>query len=243
VSAVVANESGSRALLRRLGLGSRANRLRRPGKLLTYRRTSPVSDRYGWDRGRLIDRFFIERFLEENADAIHGRVLEVADAAYTTRFGAGVTRSDVLDIRPENPLATIVADLSEGAGLPGEAFDCFILTQTLQFIYEVRAAVTQARRALKPGGVLLATVPSIQRVGKSHLERDYWRFTPASASALFGEIFGPEAVSVRPYGNLVTSVAFLRGMALEEVPRAARTVDDPFFATTIAVRAERRPDR
>jgi hypothetical protein len=228
-----------RPLIRRLDLGARATRLRKPGKLLTYHHRRPVSEHYGWDRGKLIDRFFIEQFLEENADAIHGRVLEVADGAYTARFGRHVTKSDVLDIRPENPRATIVADLSVGAGIPAAAFDCFILTQTLQFIYKVKAAVEQSHRALKPGGVLLATVPAIQRVGKSHLERDHWRFTPASATELFGEVFGEDAVTVKPYGNLVSSVAFLRGMALEEVPRRSRTFHDPFFATTIAIRGER----
>jgi Methyltransferase domain len=226
---------------RGLRLGARVKRVRRPARLFAFRRTAPVSEHYGWDRGRLIDRVFIERFLEENSDAIRGRVLEVADAAYTTRFGTAVDRSDVLDIRPQNPLATIVDDLTTASRIPDGTFDCFILTQTLQFIYDVHAAVEQAHRILKPGGIVLATVPGIQRVGKSHLDRDYWRFTPASAAELFGEFFGRDAVAVHPYGNVLTSIAFLRGMAAEELPRKAFSTDDPFFATTIAVRARRAP--
>jgi SAM-dependent methyltransferase len=225
--------------LERLGLGARFNRIRRPARIFVLRRTSPVSERYGWDRGKLIDRFYIEQFLEENRSAIRGRVLEVADANYTTRFGTAVEQSDVLDIRSRNPLATFVEDLTIASGIPNATFDCFILTQTLQLIYDLRAAVKQVHRILKPGGVALATVPAIQRIGRTHLDRDYWRFTPASAAALFEEFFGSDAVTVVPYGNLLTSIAFFRGMSVNELPRRKVAITDPFFATTIAVRAQR----
>jgi SAM-dependent methyltransferase len=225
--------------IKSLGLGARFNRIRRPARIFALRRTSPVSDRYGWDRGKLIDRVFIEQFLEEHRAAIRGHVLEVADANYTNRFGTAVERSDVLDVRRENPVATIVDDLRVASEIPDATFDCFILTQTLQLIYDVRAAVKQVHRVLKPGGVVLATVPAIQRIGRTHLDRDYWRFTPASAAALFGEFFGSDAVTVTPYGNLLTSIAFFRGMSVEELPRRKLAITDPFFATTIAVRAQR----
>jgi hypothetical protein len=43
----------------------------------TLRRTSPVSDHYGYDRGQPVDRFHIERFLRDQRNAIRGEVLEV----------------------------------------------------------------------------------------------------------------------------------------------------------------------
>src|SRR4029079_2796610 len=72
------------------------------------RRTAPVARDWGYERGRPIDRHYIERFLETHAHDIHGAVLEVQEPDYTTRFGGDrVTRSDVLDLNAANPRATI----------------------------------------------------------------------------------------------------------------------------------------
>ena len=71
----------------------------------------PLSDDWGADCGRGLDRYYIEQFIETHAADIRGRVLEVHDADYTSRFGGGrVEASDVVDIKPWNPRATIVAD-------------------------------------------------------------------------------------------------------------------------------------
>lgn len=60
-------------------------------------RTSPIGRLFGFDRGLSVDRWYVERFLRLHAVDIRGRVLEVADSAYTARFGgAAVTRADVL---------------------------------------------------------------------------------------------------------------------------------------------------
>src|SRR2546430_15816546 len=58
------------------------------------RRLEPLSETFGWDRGTPIDRVYIEQFLSSHAADIDGRVLEVKDARYTERFGAGATRSE-----------------------------------------------------------------------------------------------------------------------------------------------------
>ena len=57
----------------------------------------PVSREFGFERGRPIDRWYIERFLREHAGDVRGRVLEVAESTYTQWYGDGaVTGSDVL---------------------------------------------------------------------------------------------------------------------------------------------------
>jgi len=144
----------------------------------------------------------------------------------------------VLDINPGNPAATIVADLTAAEGVPANSFDCFVLTQTLQFIYDVRAAVTQVHRMLRPGGVVLATVPSVSRIAPVYgLERDYWRFTPASCRVLFGDVFGGDGVTVRGYGNVRTTTAFLSGLAYEELSRGDLDAEDEYFPLIVAIRA------
>jgi SAM-dependent methyltransferase len=221
-------------------LRQRLRRLTHPAWLGTIRRTTPLSHQWGYDRGTPVDRYYVEGFLEEHRQDIRGRVLEVKDSGYTARYGSGVEHREVLDIDPSNPSATIVADLTDGAAISSDQFDCFVLTQTLQFIYDTRAALTQARRILQPGGVLLATVPAVSRVDRHLKTTDYWRFTAASCSSLFGEVFGTEQVSVRSYGNVLTAIAFLTGMAYQELSRRELEAHDEYFPVLIAVRAVKR---
>jgi SAM-dependent methyltransferase len=217
----------------------RLRRLRRPALLVRLGRTRPVSDAWGFDRGTPVDRFYLERFLAANADAIRGRVLEVRDDRYARRFGSGLERVDVLDVDPSNSAATVVADLNEEAALPESAYDCVLLTQTLQFVYDVRQAVASLHRALVPGGTLLCTVPVTSRVAAADDGDDYWRFTPAACERLFGEAFAGGDVRVEAPGNVLASTAFLAGAAAEEVGAARLDRRDPRFPLVVCVRARR----
>ena len=203
------------------------------------RRVTPISREFGFDRGSPIDRYYIERFLDRFATDIRGRVLEIGDDTYTRRFGKNqVTQSDVLHVSEENPKATIVADLATAGHLPSEKYDCIILTQTLQLIYDVRAALLTLQRILRPGGVLLATVPGISKI--DHYEwRDtwFWSFTPLSINRLFRESFGGTAIEIESHGNVLASTAFLQGIALEELEREELDYNDPDYPVTITVRA------
>src|SRR5204863_8310480 len=102
----------------------------------SLRRVTPISDTFGYDRGLPIDRYYIERFLQEHSGTIRGNVLEVGDSTYTTQFGRdeAVERVDILDVREDNPRATIVGDLTEPERFRADAFDCVICTQTLPYI-------------------------------------------------------------------------------------------------------------
>jgi len=213
------------------------SRISRPAILGAFRRTSPLSDNWGLDRGTPVDRYYIESFLARYQQDIVGRTLEVKNSEYTRRYGKAVTQSDVLDIDSSNKEATLIADLSAADGLPSMAFDCFILTQTLQFIYDTRAAIDNAHRLLRPGGVLLATVPSASRIDPDGGEADYWRYTAALCSRLFAESFGPENTTVKSYGNVLTCVAFLAGVAYEELSQKELAENDERFPLVIGVRA------
>jgi hypothetical protein len=206
-----------------------------------WMKTRPMSDSWGFERGTPVDRYYIERFLEQHAADIRGDVLEIKSSAYTDRFGHGVTSRSVLDIDATNPRATLVGDLADPARLPAERFDCFVLTQTLQLIYDTHSAIEGARTVLRRGGTLLVTVPCISRVVPRYgLESDFWRFTPASCRKLFGDAFGPAEVTVEPVGNVGAAVAFLRGAAVEELPRYVLDANDPYFPVIVTVRAVRR---
>lgn len=201
---------------------------------------TPISGDWGYSRGLPIDRYYIEGFLLNHAGDIGGRVLEMKDSTYTLRYGAErVTKSDILHKTEGNPEATIVADLTCAEGLRDDIFDCIICTQTLQLIYDVRAAVMTLHRILKPGAVLLVTVPGITKISRYDMDHwgDYWRFTSLSARLLFEEVFASENVSVEAYGNPLSATAFLQGIASGELKQIELDYNDPDYEVLIAVRA------
>ncbi len=204
-----------------------------------FNRLTPVSSLWGADRGMCIDRYYIEQFLESHASDIQGVVLEVHDSIYTWRYGGSrVRRADVIDINPLNPAATIVADLSHAPGIPSQTYDCIILTQTLCLIYDFQRALSECRRILKPGGVLLATEPCLNRIDiDAGYDGDYWRFTPAAVHRLFCEFFPETLVDTNPHGNLPASFAFLEGLAAHEIGATELDILDVRFPLTVTVRA------
>jgi SAM-dependent methyltransferase len=196
---------------------------------------------FGYDRGEQIDRFYIEGFLAAHAQDIAGVVLEVADGTYTRRFGGvRVRRAEVLHLEPGHKGVTIVGDLSAAESPLGcNEFDCIVLTQTLQFIYELRPAIATLYRALRPGGVLLATVPGISQISRYDMDRwgDFWRFSALSTRRLLSETFPADAVEVRSYGNVLAAVALLHGLAQADIGTRKLVPNDPDYPVIIGIRA------
>jgi LmbE family N-acetylglucosaminyl deacetylase/glycosyltransferase involved in cell wall biosynthesis/SAM-dependent methyltransferase len=228
---------------RRLRARSRALMQRPPiGRVQfgDFGRVTPISRGFGYARGQPIDRYYIEHFLVAHTSDIRGHVLEIGDREYTRRFGGDrVTRSEVLHVVEGNAKATIVADLSNAAHLATGSFDCIILTQTLHMIYDIHAATKTLHRILKPGGVILATFPGISQISRYDMDRwgECWRLTTLSARQLFEEIFSPPAVTVEAYGNVLVAVAFLHGLAVQDLRSADLNHRDQDYELNIAVRA------
>ncbi len=221
-----------------------ADRQRRwpPVRWGNIRRLKPFSAVMGLDRGHGIDRYYIESFLAENRDCIHGTVLEVGDDNYTKQFGNGrVTRSEVLHAVAGDARATIVGNLETGQNIPFDYFDCIIATQTLPFIYDFRSAIANCHSGLKPGGVLLATFAGITQISRYDMDRwgDYWRFTTLSAERMFGELFTPANVTVRAHGNVLTAVSSLLGLAAGDLKKLELDFFDPDYEQLITVKAIR----
>jgi len=225
-------------------MGRRSRRLTAIRRMISpirplLHRTTPVSPTWGFERGTPIDRVYIDAFIRRHRGDIRGHTLEVLDTRYSGQFGSRVTRRDVLDVDAANPAATIVADLTRADSVPADTFDCFILTQTLQYVSDPAAAIGHAHRMLRPGGVLLATVPSIIRSEQDRTDR--WRFTELSCQELFGGSFGEDRIAVSADGNILAAIAFLSGMAREEFPAAKLAQSDPRFPVVISVRAVKGP--
>lgn len=210
-------------------------------------RLTPISRIFGLNRGLPIDRYYIEHFLSVNASDIRGRVLEMGDSLHTQKFGGDqVTTSDVLHVVEGNPQATIVADLTSAENIPSDSFDCIICTQTLQMIYDIRAALLHLNRILKPGGVLLVTSHGISKIGRREgidPWGEYWRLTAQSARRLFQEHFPSTNLKIEVYGNVFSAIAYLHGLAAEELSQNELDYSDPDYEVLIAVRAVKPEDK
>jgi SAM-dependent methyltransferase len=206
-----------------------------------FNRTTPISREWGYERGRPIDRYYIEAFLEAHAADVRGVVLEVQEGDYTRQFGADrVTRSDVLDLDAANSRATIVSDLRRASNVPASIYDCVIVTQTLHVIDDMRSAIAECARMLKPDGVLLATLPCASRVCIEYgYDGDFWRVTEAGARRLFAEVFPLDRIDVTSYGNVLVNAAFLYGLACEELSSSSFAETDPYFPLLVGVRASK----
>jgi len=206
----------------------------RSAATVPYLPAQPLSRRFGLDRGRPVDRVYIERFLERHRGDLRGRGVEIYEPTYLERFGS-CTAIDVLDADPRAARATIRGDFG---ALPGGAFDCFVCTQTLQLVADPATALRQARDALAPGGVLLLTVPGISQIAPGEAFPDHVRYTSHGLRALARQVFG--ATEVRAHGNVRTAAAFLYGLAEDELDAEAFAHDDPAYEVLVTLRAVRR---
>ena len=200
-----------------------------------------MSTAWGFDRGQPVDRYYIARFLSRYSGDVEGRVLEFGDLLYTTMFGAErVEHAEVLDVDRANERADYVADIAVADNLPSERFDCVICTQVLQLVYDVAAAFTTIARVLRPGGVLLATVPGITKVGyDEYPDTWWWSFTATSLRRVAIQAFDAGQVRVDTYGNVLSASAFLYGLAAEELAPEEIDFHDRDFEVIVALRAQK----
>jgi SAM-dependent methyltransferase len=208
-------------------------------RLGDLRRTTPISARFGFDRGKPVDRRYVEAFLASYAADIRGRVLEIGDNSYTVRFGSDrVERSDVFNRYQGHPQTTFTGDLAAHNDLPSEAFDCIILTQTLHLIFDVPEAVRTLWRILRPGGALLVTVPWVSPIDRYEWGTSwYWSLSPAALRRLLEMRFGVGQVDIVDYGNVLSATAFLYGLAEHELSGPELDARDPYCPVIVAGRA------
>ena len=91
---------------------------------------NPVSRLFGIDRGGAIDRYYIVNFLKDQRAGLNDvrKTLEVGEVSYSEILFPGA-KHDVLDF-------SLGMDLTDTDSLPENEYDCFICTQTLNFIYD-----------------------------------------------------------------------------------------------------------
>jgi peptidoglycan/xylan/chitin deacetylase (PgdA/CDA1 family)/SAM-dependent methyltransferase len=210
----------------------------------SFDQPDPIARDWGYGRGGPVDRRYIRGFIARHSSDIHGRVLEVQEDDLTRTFGGSrVTCAEVLDVDGSNPRAHLIADLRSAPQLADNTYDCIVLTQTAHVIDDPDRVLGECHRLLKPGGVLLATFPSVSRVCLEYGPNgDFWRVTPAGARVLAERAFGSQ-VDIDTFGNVKTTIAFLHGLGEKELSGADYDVTDPYNPMLIGVRARKLPAR
>lgn len=202
------------------------------------RRTTPISANFGYDRGKPVDRHYVEQFLATHSADIAGDVLEIGDSSYTRRYGGNaVSRAFVFNRYP-GAGTDFVGDIAGEHDLPEAAFDCIVLTQTLHLVYDMPKAVHTLWRALRPGGVLLVTVPWATPIDRHEWGSTwFWSLTPAALKRLLSDDFGESGVQVASHGNTLVAAAFLYGLAEHELSQAEFDANDPYCPVIVTGRA------
>lgn len=179
----------------------------------------PISRVLGCERGESILRKYVNQFIDENKSYIQGAVMEIGDRTYSNKYKDNIGKSYVFDYNNGSDKYNIKGNLETGESVKEEFVDCFIFTQTLCFIYDVKAAAQNVIKMLKKGGTVLLTVTGISSITRGDYENYglYWRFSDMAIKRLFAEIVEVESVEIKLYGNVKTAAAFLYGISPDEL--------------------------
>lgn len=196
----------------------------------------PYSRRMGWERGTPIDRIYIEKFLEDNKKYIYGDIIEIAESTYTYKYGVEIKKAWIFTAEKITGENVIVGDLENGIGVVENLVDCFILTQTIPFIFDIKETVKSVMKLLKVGGVALVTLRGISCISQYDECRwgDYWGFTKQSAEKLF-DVENAEVIKIEQYGNVKVASSFLYGLSAEELEKSDYEYVDDLYPVTIGI--------
>lgn len=196
----------------------------------------PASREFGLDRGKAIDRYYIEQILKKNKQYIKGKCLEIADSEYTLMYGCkGNITPYILHVEGWGENA-IKGNLETGEGILEDFFDCAIITQTLMFTFDLQSVAQNIYKLLKHGGVAIVTVSGISPISVYDESNwgSYYTFHQGAMRKLFEPLFGKENVIVNSFGNVKTAMGLLYGLCQEDLQEQDFLVNDHQYPVIIS---------
>lgn len=207
----------------------------------------PVGRTFGYSRGSSISRYYIEKFLGANIHYIKGNILEIGDNQYTQKYGASDSVSYVFRYGEgqnyydkENNVNVVYGNLEKEVNVEDVKFDCIILTQVLDMIFDIKNAIKNVKHLLCEGGVILLTVSGITPISRSDMDRygHYWCFTNKAIETLLNDDWYHSEVYT--YGNAKVACAFIQGMSSEELTKEELDYCDEEFQVMLSAVCRRR---
>lgn len=194
--------------------------------------TEPISRQFGTERGTPIDRYYIESVLADHSDHIWGDVLEIEDNTYTMQFGGNkVKQSIVMDVSSTDSRVSFNGNIETGQGIRDEIADCFILTQTLMYIYDLGSAAHNIIRLLKKGGTALITCSGISQNSRRCMDNYgcYFNFNEDAFVKMFGKESGAQVLETGSFGNVKTVSAHINGLCCEDLAAEDFVPNDKYY--------------
>ncbi len=158
--------------------GSRRWQFFSPAILAQYRVMLPILQQHA--RGALLD-------------------IGCGNQPYRPFVEANLTRYDGVDAFNSSPVVNFRLDAEDLQGIPAESYDTAILIEVLEHLPHPWLALAEAWRVLKPGGVVVISVPHLSRL--HDLPHDYYRFTSPGLIRLMAEA-GFSNVEITPKGGI-----------------------------------------
>lgn len=207
--------------------------------------TKPVSKVFGSERGKAVDRYYIEEFLQENAEYIYGVVMEVANNNYTKMYGRDKVSKSVVSHVKGWGKDSVVCNFETGEGVVENSIDCLICTQTLQYIFDLSSAIKNIYKMLKPGGAALITVPGIKPLCEYDNDKwgEQWSFTYNCLKKLCSMVASEDDYKVIQYGNAKIATAYLYGLCVEELKTSDFEYQDSQYPFLICARITKQRER
>ena len=191
------------------------------------RRVRPFSAHFGFDRGTPVDRYYLHAFLDQHRADITGRVLEIQLPGYTEKYGHDLTASHTVDVVTTfNPTPSYHVDLAHADGvIPDASYDCFLR--------DLEGCLRQARRVVRPGGVILAS--SGCHIPLTPDTPDYWHLSGDGWREITSRVWPDCEVEVTQHGNCLAATAAMMGLAAEELTPAELDARDPRYPVQVTI--------
>ena len=198
-----------------------------------FGRLWPFSQRFGFDRGAPVDRYYLQQFVRSIRPVVRGRCLEIGGSRWSNwfyRFDVDEFRS--LELEQSRIADDLVGDAADRGVLDPASWDSILAFHVLEHCPNPFAVVSNMRAWLRPNGHACIAVPCAQRVHS--YPGDYWRFMPDGLRVLFSDF---SEVNVSTYGNPLTVVSNYMGLSHTELAAEdmnAAHPDYPVLACVVA---------
>ena len=179
-----------------------------------FRRQLPICPQFGNSRGRSIDRYYLDRFVETVRSDVKGVTLEIGGRKVNRELYNFTNVTSYLAMDLTGVDLDIVGDAHDPQAVAEASLDSVVLFNVLEHCERPWIVADNIYRWLKPGGQVFCMVPNAQRMHR--VPKDYWRIFPDALDSLFAR-FPRRKLYV--YGNPLTTLSAYYGIAANELSR------------------------
>ncbi|MBD2666452.1 putative methyltransferase [Richelia sinica FACHB-800] len=199
------------------------------------KKSVPICQAFGITRGKPVDRYYLNQFIQEIKNQIVGNILEIGGTPKDKDFyevNPG-TSYQVMNIEPGLGI-DIVGDAHDVSIIQPASFDSIVIFNVLEHCYAPWQVVENIYTWLKPGGKCFAMVPNAVRLHATPV--DYWRPLPDAFAWMFRN-FSQQKLYI--YGNPISVIASYHGIAVEELTSAELDAFHPDFPVATCIVAQK----